>query len=92
MKYLRNKNTGKQIAYDAKLLELGYYEVIDDQAEAVKTEAQPPAMGIPTLVADDAIKAAAAKLLKRKTKAPQPGIQDDVPVTEEISIQLVRGE
>lgn len=86
MKYLRNLRTGRLVVYDASLLELGRYEVYDDQAEAVKEE--PPAQVAP--VAEDSIKSAARNLLKRKPRSGG-GLHDEVGATEKISIQLTRG-
>lgn len=92
MKYLRNKNTGKRIVYDPKLLELGYYEMVDDsQPEGSVAEPQATAIVVDDSV--DEIKAAATKLLRRKAKTSSGGgINDEVNTGEEISIQLTRGE
>jgi len=65
MKYLRNKNTGKQIVYDEKLLELGYYEVVDE------SQPEEPTVTPPVEAADESvgIQQAVTTLLKRKPKA-----------------------
>lgn len=87
MKYLRNKHTGKRLAYDEKLLELGYYEVENQSEESANNE-------LIAHVADE-IKSVAAAILKRKPGRPPKasgGINDDVQTGEEISIQLTRGE
>jgi hypothetical protein len=90
MKQLRNTRTGKLVVYDKKILELGYYEVVDDQPEEVSA----PEVMQETVVAtpqspEEVIKAAAQKLLKRKKSGG--GIQEEVSASEKISIQLTRG-
>lgn len=82
MKQLRNIRTGRLIAYDEKLLELGRYEVVDAQAERVEPTPEP--------VPEDVIKRAAQNLLKRKPRSGG-GLQDEVGASEKISIQLTRG-
>ena len=91
MKQLRNTRTGKLVVYDEKILELGYYEVVDDQPEEVSAPEQvvQEAVVETPQSPEEVIKAAAQKLLKRKKSGG--GIQEEVAASEKISIQLTRG-
>ena len=92
MKQLRNTRTGKIVVYDEKILELGYYEVIDTQPEEVSAPAvvEEVVQAEPVASQEEQIKAVAQKLLKRKPKAGG-GLQENVGASEKISIELTRG-
>lgn len=92
MKQLRNTRTGKLVVYDEKILELGYYEVVDDQPEEVSAPAEVVQETVQEVQPspEEVIKAAAQKLLKRKKSGG--GLQDEIGASEKISIQLTRGE
>jgi hypothetical protein len=92
MKQLRNTRTGKIVVYDEKILELGYYEVIDTQPEEVSAPAvvEEVVQAEPVASQEEQIKAVAQKLLKRKPKAGG-GLQENIGASEKISIELTRG-
>lgn len=91
MKQLRNTKTGKIVVYDEKILELGYYEVIDTQPEEVSAPAPVEEVVKEATPVDpeEQIKAVAQKLLKRKPRSG--GIQENIGASEKISIEVTRG-
>jgi len=92
MKQLRNTRTGKIVVYDEKILELGYYEVIDTQPEEVSAPAvvEEVVQAEPVVSQEEQIKAVAQKLLKRKPRSGG-GLQEHIGASETISIDITRG-